>query len=112
MHGGNRVLQEDVEQSVGDRIESPGYDPFVKARFLQLLQEATVFVWMCSTPCEEKSRRLGHNKEYETLLVSAEEGVERFLEATAERHDLLIRLNKHKVSKKNMERYYRNKALS
>lgn len=74
-------------------IESSVSDPFVQTGVLQLLMEAPVSLQMRSKDSERLSRKSAHNKQRDSLPVSAEEGGDRILKVTAAIDDLLLWLN-------------------
>lgn len=85
VRGTNRVVEEDAGQSVAGMTLSLGSDPLVKARIVQLYQEAAVSVWTRRTNAKRMSIRLGHYNDRDSLSVSVEKDAKLVLEVAAER---------------------------
>lgn len=71
------VLDKNIELSGTDRTESPGFNPLVKAGFVQPSQAAAVSVRMGSSYCEGPSRKPVQNNERKCHLVSMKKGSEK-----------------------------------
>lgn len=65
------VVQEEVWDPPMCKIESSNSDLVIQSGFVQLSQEASVFVQICSTDSEQLSRRLGDEIERDLLSLSA-----------------------------------------
>lgn len=87
------VLHEIVTQSVIGGTESSGSDPIARTGFLQILQEASASLRMCSADSERLRGRIGDDSERKLLLVIAAEIVEVSLPVTAEKRDILLKLD-------------------
>lgn len=66
---------------------------------------------MRSTDFEGMSTRLGSNNERSSISVIMKEVVERVMEVTVERDDLLLRLNQYKESKDYLERILSEQSI-
>lgn len=94
------VVQGDVGQFLAGRMQSSSFNLSAQARFVQLLQRATVSVRMRRLDSDNLCITLEHIDKRNLILVSEEHCAERFLEITAESVDLLLRLIYCKVCKK------------
>lgn len=81
------------------RAGSSFFNLFIQVAFEQRSHEADVSIRIPSTVSESISRRLAHSSQGNSLLFSADEGVEIVLEVESENVYLLLRLNDCKRSK-------------
>lgn len=103
MRGATSILREDVGWPVTGRMELSGSTPYIQAEFVRHLQSGAVSVQRRSTDTERLSKAVKQNGK-KLALVSVQRGAERFLEITADRDELLLRLNEYKVFKESWER--------
>lgn len=99
MRGGGRFVEEELVRSATRRTESSGSD-----RVLQCSEEATVTMRMRSTDSERLSRRLEDEFGNNAPSLSTEEAADRVVELTAEKDELVVRVNDYKVARENLER--------
>lgn len=80
------------------RTDASGFEPFVRFEYVQLLQEGTLSVRMCSTDLGHLSRRRSDHTERISFSHRVKVAGKRIMEIRAERGNLLLRLNDYKVS--------------
>lgn len=98
------LIQADSQDPVIGRTESSRFAPYVQPRFVPPTQEAAVSVRMRSTDSDQLLRGLVDEINQSSLSVTVEVVAEKFMEITADRDDLQLRLNDQKELKENLER--------
>lgn len=87
------VVQEDVKTCATGRTEASSCYPLVQVGFGQHSQKAAISERMRSTDLQGLYRALKHNNKRNSYSVSADERTKRFINVTAERDGLFLRLS-------------------
>lgn len=100
MRGAAIPVQEDIGWSITERVGWSGPDLYVEAGFVQLPWGADVYASISSTDSNLLSRRVEGENERKDLYLSTKSAMDKFIKLVAESIEVLLLLNKGKVSKK------------